>query len=99
MTVEFGCQEFSYEIGHSNPERVTLMLANNCTQSTSELHQLVLKDDEAGFITDRSVSWPLYTARLASSSPSTKRARECDAYMCSSAYDKARCRITRTDCN
>ena len=99
MTVEFVRQEFSYEIGRSNPERVTFMFANNYTQSMSELHQLVLKDDEVGFITDRSVSWPLNTACLASSSPSTKRARECDAYICSSVYDKAHFRITRTDRN
>jgi hypothetical protein len=75
------------------------VFANDCTQSMSERHQLVPKDDKVGFITDRSVSSPLYTARLAFSSPSTKRARECDAYICSSAYDKACCQITETDCN
>jgi hypothetical protein len=53
---EFVCQEFSYEISHSNPERVAFMFANNCTKGVSGFHQFVLKDDEKGFITDRSVS-------------------------------------------
>ena len=66
MTGEFVCQEFSYEVGHSNPECVTFMFANNCTKGMSEFHRLVLKGDEMGFATDRSVSWPLYTTRLAS---------------------------------
>jgi hypothetical protein len=96
---EFVCQEFSYEISHSNPERVAFMFANDCTKGMPGFHQFVLKDDEMGFITDRSVSWPLYTARFAPSSPSTNRARECDAYIGSSAYDRAHFQITRTDRN
>ena len=99
MTGELVCQEFSYEISHSNPERVAFMFANNCTKGMSGSRQLVLKDDEMGFITDRSASWPLCTARLASSSRSTNRARECDAYVGLSAYDKTHFQITRTDRN
>ena len=99
MTGGFFCQEFSYEISHSNPERIAFMFANNCTKSMSGFHQLALKDDEMGFVTDRSVSWELHTERLASSSPPINRARECATYIGTLAYDKAYFQMTRTDRN
>jgi hypothetical protein len=77
VTVESSSHEFSNQIGHGNPEHITIMLANDCAKGTSENRQFTCKQGKMRFAANRSVSCPLNTMLLAPSSPSIRRASEC----------------------